>query len=124
MKVRIFSKQSVKPFRDLRPQVWFSKLSTLHLHFAHMRFCKPSSSFNVISDKALILDASLTWLAFFYQTMLLYGGYKPQRISKGGTTNPIFANWSLWGCLLLKFCQSTHSLTVLNVMNVSNTIFN
>ena len=30
-----------------------------------------------------ILDASLSWLAFFYET-ILYGGYKPQRIRKGG----------------------------------------
>ena len=29
------------------------------------------------------LDASLSWLAFFYQTMLPYGGYNPQRIYKG-----------------------------------------
>ena len=64
MKVRIFSKRFLKPFSDLRPQVWFSKLSTLRLHFAHMRFGKPSSSFNVISNTALILDASLSWLAF------------------------------------------------------------
>ena len=55
-----------------------SKLSTLRLHFAHLRFAEPSSLFNcVISNRALILDASLSWLAFF----TLYGGYKPQ---KGG----------------------------------------
>ena len=41
-----------------------SKLSTLPLHFAHLRFGKPSSSFNVISNRAFILDASLSWLAF------------------------------------------------------------
>ena len=81
MKVRIFSMQFIEPFSNLRPQVWFSKLSTLRLHFTHMRFGKPSSSFNVISNRALILDANLSWLAF-YQTMLLYGGYKPQRIVK------------------------------------------
>ena len=44
---------------------------------------KPLSSFNVISDRALIPDASLSWLAF-YQTMLLNGGYNPQRSHKGG----------------------------------------
>ena len=65
MKARIFSKRFLIPFSDLRPQVWFSKLSTLHLHFAHMRLGKPSLSFNVISDRALILDANLSWLAFF-----------------------------------------------------------
>ena len=70
MKVRIFSKQFIKPFSDLRPQVWFSKLSTLRLHFAHMRFSKPSSWFNVISNRALILDASLSWLAFKCYSMV------------------------------------------------------
>ena len=40
-------------------------VSKLCLHFAHLRFSKPSSSFNVISNRALILDASLSWLAFF-----------------------------------------------------------
>ena len=62
-------------------------VSKLCLHFAHLRFSKPSSLFNVISNRALILDASLPWLAF-YQTMLLYGGYKPLRIHKGGTLMP------------------------------------
>ena len=33
-----------------------SKLSTVRLHFAHLRFSKPSSSF-VMSNRALILDA-------------------------------------------------------------------
>ena len=64
-------------------------VSKLCLHFAHLRFSKPSSSFNVISYRALILDASLSWLAFqVYQTMLVYGGYEPQRIHKGGTPMP------------------------------------
>ena len=31
-----------------------------------------------------MLDATFSWLDFFYQTMLLCGGYKPQRIHKGG----------------------------------------
>ena len=48
-----------------RIQYGSQKLSTHCLHFAQMRFGKPSSSFNVISDRALILDASLSWLAFF-----------------------------------------------------------
>ena len=39
-------------------------VSKLCLHFAHLRFSKPSSSFNVISYRALILDASLSWLDF------------------------------------------------------------
>ena len=34
-------------------------VSKLCLHFAHLRFSKPSSSFNVISNRALILDAIL-----------------------------------------------------------------
>ena len=57
------------------------QLSTCTLH---TRFGKQLSLFNIISDRALVLDASLSWLAFLYQTMLLYGGYKPQRIHKGG----------------------------------------
>ena len=85
MKVWIFSKRFLMSFSDFRPKAWFSKLSTLRLHFGQMRFGKPSSSFNVKSDRALFLDASLSWLAF-YQTVLvlLYGGYKPQRIHKDG----------------------------------------
>ena len=35
MKVRIFSKEFIKPFSDLRPQLRFFKLSILRLHFAH-----------------------------------------------------------------------------------------
>ena len=66
----------------VRPIIAVSKLSTLRLHFAHLRFAEPSSLFNVISNRALILDASLSWLAFF----TLYGGYKSQRIRKGGIT--------------------------------------
>ena len=62
-------------------------VSKLCLHFAHLRFSKPSSSFNVISNRALILDAE-SFLASFFLTMLLYGGYKPQRIHKGGTPMP------------------------------------
>ena len=53
-------------------QRWFSKLSTLRLHFAHMRFGKPSSLFNVISNGALILDASLSWLAFLPNNATLW----------------------------------------------------
>ena len=36
-----FSKRFIMPFSDLRPQVWFSKLSILRLHFTHTRFSKP-----------------------------------------------------------------------------------
>ena len=39
-------------------------VSKLCLHFAHLRFSKLSSLFNVISNRVLILDASLSWLAF------------------------------------------------------------
>ena len=76
MKVQIFSKRFLMPFSDLRPQVWFSRWSkepSLNFQLfpctSHTRFAKPSSSFNVISYRAFILDASLSWLAF-------YGGYK------------------------------------------------
>jgi len=57
----------------VRSIITVSKLSTLRLHFAHLRFAELSSSFNVISNRVLILDASLSWLAFFYET-ILYGG--------------------------------------------------
>ena len=40
-----------------------------------------SKPFNPISSRVLILDASLSWLAF----IPFYGGYKPQRIRKGST---------------------------------------
>ena len=40
----------------MRPIIAVSKLSTLRLHFAHLRFAEPSSSFNVISNRALIVD--------------------------------------------------------------------
>ena len=65
----------------VRSIIAVSKLSTLRLHFAHLRFAEPSSSFNVISNRALILDASLSWLAFFFT---LYGVYKPEKIRKSG----------------------------------------
>ena len=70
-------------FNFVRSIIGVSKLSTLRLHFAHLRFADPSSSFNIISNRALILHASLSWLSFFYPT-ILHGGYKPQRIRKGG----------------------------------------
>jgi len=50
MKVWIFSKQALQRlatprlFRYVHAHAkWFSKLSTLHLHFTHMRFGEPSS---------------------------------------------------------------------------------
>ena len=89
-------------------------VSKLCLHFAHLRFSKPSSSFNVISNRALILDASLSWLAFFYQTTLLYDGYKPQRICKGGTPMPNYLN----------FVRAHAPINSANIINVSNAIFN
>ena len=71
MKVQIFSKRFLMPFSDLRPQVWFSRRSkepSLNFQLfpctSHTRFGKPLSSFNVISNRAFILDASLSWLAF------------------------------------------------------------
>ena len=47
-------------------------VSKLCLHFAHLRFSKPSSSFNVISYRALILDASLSWLDFLPNDATLF----------------------------------------------------
>ena len=71
MRVQIFSKRFLMPFSNLRPQVWFSRRSkepSLNFQLfpctSHMRFGKPSSSFNVISNRAFILDASPSWLAF------------------------------------------------------------
>ena len=108
MKVWIFSKRFLMPFSDFRPQVWFSKLSTLRLHFAHMRFGKPSSSFNVISNRALILDASLSFLASFFlpNNMLLYGGYKPQRIHKGGKPMLFSLTGPRWHVHYLNFIRT------------------
>ena len=61
-----------------------SKLSTLSLDFAHLRFGKMSSSFNIISNRVLILDASLSWLAFLKQC------YSMVTISrKGGKLIPL-----------------------------------
>ena len=124
MKARIFSKRFLIPFSDLRPQVWFSKLSTLHLHFAHMRLGKPSLSFNVISDRALILDANLSWLAFFYQTMLLYGGHKPQRIRKGGKPMLFSLTGPCRDVYYLNISSQHTPLNGVNVINASNAIFN
>ena len=55
-----------------RLQYGSPKLSTLRLDFAQMRFSKPSSSFNIISDRALILDARLSWLAFLPNNATLW----------------------------------------------------
>ena len=112
---------------DLTSSIVVSKLSTLRLHFAHPRFGKPSSSFNVTSNRALILDGSLSWLAFFYQIMLLYGGYKPQRIHKGGkpiSLGTFAINWVARRCLLLKILSEHTPLNSVNVINVNNAIFN
>ena len=84
IKVRIFSKQFLMPFTDFRPQLWFSKLSTLRLHFGQMRFSKPSSSFNVKSDKVLIADASFSWLPFFTKQC-----YSIVAISHRGSTKAV-----------------------------------
>ena len=66
------SKQFFMPFSDLWPQVWFSRWSKepslnfqLFACTSHTRFGKPSSSFNIISNRAFILDTSLSRLAFF-----------------------------------------------------------
>ena len=70
--MKFFSKRFLMPFSDLRPQVRFSSRSKepslnfqLFACTLHTKFGEPSSSFNVISNRALILDASLSWLAFF-----------------------------------------------------------
>ena len=51
----------------VRSIIAISKLSTLRLHFTQGRLGKPSSLFSVtgVSNKAFILAASLSWLAFF-----------------------------------------------------------
>ena len=46
------------------------KISAICLHFAHLRFAKPSSLFNAISNRVLILDGSL--LARFFFTKQCY----------------------------------------------------
>ena len=69
MKVWIFSKQFLVPFSD------FSMvLPTFNFPLALRtdEFGKPSSSFNVISDRALILDARLSWLAFLPNNATLW----------------------------------------------------
>ena len=90
----------------VRSIIAVSKLSTLRLHFAQRRLGKPSSSFNVISNRALILGASLSWLAFFPNNATLWwllATEDPQRRH----TDAIFASWATWGCLVLKFRHST-----------------
>ena len=57
-------------------------VSKLCLHSTHLRFSKPSSWVNVnISNRALILDASLSWLAFFTKQC-----YSMEAISHRGST--------------------------------------
>ena len=56
-----FQQAILMPFSDFT--IWFSKLSTLHLHFAQMRFGKLSSLSNV---------ASLSWLAFLPNNATLW----------------------------------------------------
>ena len=100
-------------------------VSKLCLHFAHLRFSKPSS-FNVISDRALILDASLSWLAFLPNNATL-GGYKPQRIHKGGTPMPFSLTGPRRDIYLFYTTEilSEHTpLNSVNVISVSNAIFN
>ena len=70
MKVQITAQLDLLNF--VRSIIAISKLSTLYLHLTHLRFSKPSSSFNVISNRALILDASLSWLAFLPNNAILW----------------------------------------------------
>ena len=86
----------------VRSIIAVSKLSTLRLHFAHLRFSKRRHRSTLPTlERFNILDASQAFLASFYQTMLLYGGYKPQRIHKSGTPMPFSLT------RILKFCQNT-----------------
>ena len=56
----------------VRSIIAVSKLSTLRLQFAHLRFGKSSSSFNIISNRELILDASFSWLALLPNIVTLW----------------------------------------------------
>ena len=76
----------------VRPIIAVSKLSTLRLHFAHLRFAEPSSSFNVISNRTLIVDR-LVFPGCFYRTILYYGSYKPEDPQRRHT-DAIFTNWA------------------------------
>ena len=98
MKVRIFSKWFLMPFSNLRPQVWFSKLYACTLH---TRFGKPSSSFN----RALILDASLSWLAFLPNNATLWWLWateNPQRQQ----TMPFSLSWPHRDVYCLNFVRA------------------
>ena len=103
-------------FNFVRSIIAISKLSTLHLHFAHLRFAEPSSSFNIISNRALIHDASLSLLAFFTKQYYMVG------ISHRRSANVAYR------CYLGhvgKFTSSEHTpLNSVNVINVTNAIFN
>jgi len=73
-------------------------ISQLFACTLHTRFGEPLSSFNIISNRALILDASLSWLAFFTKQR-----YSMMAISHRGSAKAVHQ------CLLLEFRQSTHS---------------
>ena len=82
-------------FSNLRPHVWFSKLSTLSLHFAHMRLGMPSST--------RINQSAYPWCwsflaIFFVPNNATLTAENPQRLH----IYAIFANWATSGCLLLK----------------------
>ena len=73
MKVQIFSKQFFMPLSNLYGSQDGAKCPLNFQLFActsHTRFGKPLASFNVISNRAFILDASLSWLAFFPKKMV------------------------------------------------------
>ena len=92
MKVQIAAQLLTLNF--LRSIIAVSKLSTLRLHFAHLRFAEPSSSFNVISNRALILhDASLSWLSFLF-TKQYYMVAIATEDSQRRHTDAILTNWA------------------------------
>ena len=59
------------------------------------RFGKPSSSFNVISNRARMLDANFSWLDFLPNNATLWWLY--------ATEDPLRQTQMLAGCLLLKY---------------------
>ena len=59
---------------------------------SHTRFGKPSSLFNVISNRALMLDASLFWLAFFLTNNATLWWLQATKDPQRRHTDAIFAN--------------------------------
>ena len=69
----------------VRPIIAVSKLSTLRLHFAHLRFAERRHLSTLYPTERLSLTLVFPGYLFFTMQPILYGSYKPQRIRKGGT---------------------------------------